>query len=482
MFLRYFYNPHHPVYKGSALPGHKIGVSGTVVIPNNFAINNQIEEDRKKAAVEFMKYISLKETQKKYIINNFMLSGITELYDDEEVCSVIECDVMKDSYPFSFMSNDVNLFADDNYHIKYRSILFKYLFDDEPLIDVLKKIEDITKIYIFSLKTDDSYIGLIIFIILLIFSTSMISSLLFLFIKKLEYRFRFLSKGFWVLTILGSLMMMCSIITLYGDVTNANCHLRISLINMGFVLSICPCLHRLITNFPQRNKISIWFEKNKYIFIFIIIIFTGILNGIFSITSYDFQLIKASDGKNFEKCIMKNTFINMIYYIIQFYQITIIVISLLLIFIEWNLQETSLDINFLASTIFIDILLLILLNIINKVKIKNYIVYNVLFIINIMFFSISNYIFTYFIRILPVFGKNKYKNSKQILKEILNSELNDSKRRSYITSSFNNESIKYTEYDPSISIASTNNSKIKRISKMIIDYHNQTNITNIEQN
>jgi len=481
LFLRYFYNPHVPVYKGSALPGHKKGVSGTVVIPNNFAINNYIEEYRKKAAIEFMKYISLKETQKKYIINNFMLSAMTELYDDEEVCSVIDCAVMKDSYPFSFMSNEVNLFGDDNYHIKYRKILFKYLFDDEPLMEVLKKIEDITKIQTFSLKTDESYIGLIMFIITLVFSISMILLLIFLFIKKLEYRFKFLCKSFWIITALGSLMIMSSIMSLYGEVTNAKCHLRIFLINMGFVLSICPCLHKMITNFPEKNKISMWFEKNKYIFIFIIVIFTGFLNGIFAIPSYNLQLIRTSDEKNYKKCIMNNTLIKLMYYSIQLYQIIIILISLLLMFIEWNLEETYMDINFQAAAIFMDILLIILLNIINKVKFKNYIVYYALLTINIMFFSVSNYVFIYFTRLLPVFGNNKFKNSKQILKEILNSELNDSRRRSYTTSSFNNDTNKNTEYDPSVSVASTNNSKLKRISKKIVDYHNQTNITNTDQ-
>ncbi|OUM65798.1 hypothetical protein PIROE2DRAFT_59777 [Piromyces sp. E2] len=107
LFLKYFYSPHSPVYKGSALPGRKEGVSGSIVIPNNLAINKYIDEDRKLAAVEFLKFASLKESQKKYIISNFMFSAVTELYEDE--------------------------------------------------------------IYKFSLKTDDSSSGLIIFIIFLIF-------------------------------------------------------------------------------------------------------------------------------------------------------------------------------------------------------------------------------------------------------------------------------------------------------------------------
>ena len=489
LFLRYFYNPHVPVFKGSALPGKKRGVSGTIVIPNNFAINKYIEEQKKFAAIEFMKYISLKETQKEYIIKNSMISGIMELYNDTEVCNMMECDIIKDAYPFSFMSNDINLFADDNYHIKYRSILFEYLYNNKPIMEVLKKVEDITKIYTFSLKTDDSSAGLIIFIILLTFSIGVILSLIFIFIKKLENRFKFLSKDLWFITVLGFLILMSSIITLYGDVTNVNCHLKISLINLGFILSISPSLLKLITNFPERNKISIWFEKNKYIFILIILIFTLCLNGIFTIPSYTIHSLTTSDGKNYKKCVMSNTFGNIIYYLIHFYHIFIIFVVLCFIYIEWSLKETILDVNFLATALFMDILSIIILIIIDKIAFKNFIIYNILLSIDILIFAASNYLFIYFIRILPMFENVKNVCSKHFLKEVLNTDLNDSKDLSNLSSLFHNAlNNTSTGYSTTTRRTSTNNSKLTEITRKIMNYHNQTiiidstNTSNISNN
>ena len=84
---------HPPIFKETALPGRKEGASGSYVISTNLGVNKSIDKGRRKAALEFMKFIALKETQKIFIIK-YSFSGITELYDDEEVCNVIECDII----------------------------------------------------------------------------------------------------------------------------------------------------------------------------------------------------------------------------------------------------------------------------------------------------------------------------------------------------------------------------------------------------
>ena len=469
---------HPPIFKATALPGRKEGVSGSYIISTNLGVSNYIDKGRRKAALEFIKFIALKETHKKYIINNHFFSAITELYDDEEVCKVIECDIIKNSYPFSFMNNDVNLFGNDNYQKKYREIIFEYLYKDKPINEVLKKINDISKIYTFSLKTDDSNIGLIIFIISLIFLTIMVLSLIFLFIKKLDKRFQFLSKDLWIITTLGSIILLSSIFTLYGDVTNVNCHLRATLINVGFILSICPSLYKLIINLPKRNKVSKWFENNKYISILIIMIFSMSLNGIFAISLYDLQNLITSDEKNYLKCIMNNKYGSLAYYIIVIYDLFIILISLFLIFLEWNLKETYIDVNLLAAALFMDILSLFLLNIIDNIKFKGYIIYNILLAINILIFSISNHFFIYFVRILPIFGKNpNYEYSRTFLKNILNSDLNNLKNLSDSPVNDNETITKTQEITSTTSTTCSNDTTLKRISKTIMSCHNQTSIS-----
>jgi len=469
---------HLPYYKASALPGKIEGVSGSYVVSTNVAINKYIDEDRKIAAIEFMKFLSLKDSQKKYIINNDLYSAATELYKDEEVCSVIECEVVKDAYPFSLMNNDPKLFGDDNYNSIYRDTLFDYLYEDKPVTEVLKKIDDVTKIYEFSLSTEDSNSGLIIFIIFLILVICMILSLIFIFIKNLEKRFQFLSKDLWVITTLGSLILMCSILTLYGEVNNTKCHIRMTLINIGLILSICPSLLKLIKNFSTTNKISLWFDKNKYISILAVMIFTGCLNGIFAISSYDLQDLKTSDGLNFRKCKMNDTFGNIMYYFIQFYEIFVILISLLLIFMEWNFEETSLDVKYLATAFFMDILLLIILNILNKVKFNNYVIYNALLAISTLFFSLSNHLFSYFVRVLPIVNNNDFEDSRKILGKV---EYASSKKVSIVNSSCNNskysENTTTTTTTTSTTTSGSNHSKkASGITQKIINYHNRKSV------
>ena len=456
LFLRYLYMKHVPEYKATALPGRNEGVSGTVVIPNNFAVNKYIDDNKKKAAIEFMKFVSLKETHKKYIITNSLYSPIIDLYYDEEVCSMIECNVIKDAYPFSFMNNDAKLFGDDEYHVIYRENMFDYLYHDKPLPEVLKKIQDITKIYTFSLKTDDTKAGLIIFIVFQILLIYMILSLTYIFIKDYEIRFRFLSKKLWVVTTLGCLILMCSILTLYDELTNISCHLKITLINVGFVLSICPSLNTLITNFPENNRMSSWFKKNKHTSILIIIIFTAGLNGILAISNYDLQIETMSDGRNYKKCSMNSIFGKVIYYLIQLYDFLIILISLILIFIEWNINETSLDVKYLATALFMDSLSLVLLIIVENIKFKDYVMYNLLLSINILIFSVFNHLFVYFIRVLPIFGNNsKFEDSRKILGKISSSQTS-------------NETLTF-------STSSSYDSQLNKFTKKLMSYHTQTN-------
>jgi len=439
LFIKYFYNPHNPVFTGTALPGRKEGVTGTILIPNNLAINKYISEERKKAASEFLKFAGSSETQKKIIIRSGMFSPNMDLYNNTDVCNMIECNIIHDAQPFQFMSNDEQFFADDAYHVVYRENMFEYIYKNKPIDDVLKKIDDYTRIYMFSLKTEDSYAGIIIFLIYLVLSISIILSLIFVFIKKLENRFKFLSKNLWVVTTLGSLTLLSSILTQYGEVTNGKCHLRISLINVGFVLSICPSLLKLISNFPQYNKISVWFEKNKYVALIIIMIITVGLNKIFSISSYTIQKVDMSGEGHYLKCDMKSVFGNIIYCILLFYDFFIIFMLLALVFMEWNLKETALDIKYLATALFMNTLSLILLIIFDKIVFKNYIIYNIILAMNVIIFSVSNHLFIYFVRILPMFRPDsEYEDPRTILGKITGSNT-ESKLRSMMGSSSHNK-------------------------------------------
>lgn len=85
------------------------------------------------------------------------------------------------------------------------------------------------------------------------------------------------------------------------------------------------------------------------------------LNGLFAISPYELQDLTTADEKNYKNCVMKNVFGNIIYYIIQVFDILIILLSLGLVYLEWSLEETSLDVNFLSTALFMDIISIIIL-------------------------------------------------------------------------------------------------------------------------
>jgi len=478
LFIRYFYMAHIPLFRGTALPGVREGVSGSIAIPNNIAISKYVSDERRDAALEYLKFVVSKDAQREYIIKNSMISAIPELYDEEEVCNIIECDIVKDSYPFSVMSNDENKFCDDSYHVRYRENLFDYIYHNKPVMSVLKAIENITKYFVFSVDTEDSSVGLVIFITFISISMIMVLSLVFAFSKKFENKFLFLSKDLWVITILGSVVLMSSILTLYGHITNTNCHLKVLIVNVGFILSICPSLYKLAINFPQSNRFSMWIENNKYLFVLIVMTTTVVINALLATTSFNFKELVSTDGMHYQKCIMNKKVGNVIYYFTQCYNIIIIMISLLLIFMEWSLEETNLDVKYLATALFMDTLSIIIFNILDKIKFNNYIVYNVLLSINIIVFSLLNYIFIYLVRMIPIFGYNsEYEDNRKLLGKVSTAGITDSKKYSIGASSGNTSSIKNSVYTQNSKSTGGSSSKVNNITKKIMDYHNQTSIS-----
>jgi len=125
-----------------------------------------------------------------------------------------------------------------------------------------------------------------------------------------------------------------------------------------------------------------------------------------------------------------------------------------------------------------DVLSLILLNIIDKIKFKDYVIYSELLAISVLVFSVSNYFFIYFIRILPMFdNESGHENSRKILGKVSNTGAYDSKKFSSINMSIRDPS--YGNFDNIVadSTISSSNSKIIELSKKIMNYHNQTNIS-----
>jgi len=164
LFLRFFDLPiANPVYNKTILVGNKEGVSASSLGGSNIGINRAISNTKIKDAAKVLEFFTSFETQKYLVTKHFLASGIKSLYDDEDVCKIVNCELIKN---IQFIARPSSLTNNYNeYSTTFRNYLYEFLYGDKNAEEVLNKINDITKIYKISIKLSHSSSGLIIFII-----------------------------------------------------------------------------------------------------------------------------------------------------------------------------------------------------------------------------------------------------------------------------------------------------------------------------
>jgi len=391
-------------YTISNLPGIKEGISGTSIQGSNIGIIRNITDDKKEAAIEVLKYYVSKENQKLLFEGRFGVTAIDELLNEEELCNDGLCDIIKDAqYTFEpeFIKNSNK---PEQYRKRYQKYIYQYLYDNNTIEETLKQIYDITNIYYITVGTKNSYTGLILLIILLVVSALMLLSLLFLFKDNFHPFYLFLPDDFWIVTVLGSILLLWVPYINYGKFDTIKCHLRPLYMNVGFSFSICPIFYKLISLFPEENKVTGWVIKHKYLFLLLNIITDILLCSISLIKPYTSQFVSVEDGESFEKCNFNGNYTIILLII---YKLLVILMMLFLVFVEWNISSTVYDMKFILITLYIDILFIVLIYVFYSIKIKHYIGYFILQSISTFAVSIFNYIFLYGIRILLAFIKKQ---------------------------------------------------------------------------
>jgi len=382
-------------YNMALIPGGKEGISAASVNGYNVGINCKLEnlDERREAAIKVVEYITSKEMQKKLFLNRVILPAIPSLYDDEEACKINDCDLYKNIQPILDISYE--FYDKYKYEEKYGKLASSYIFENKDLSDVLNKIEEIDKIYYVSMGSDDYYIGLIIVIIVFIFSSLMLFSLIFLFMEKFKLFFKNLSKDSWFLLIIGFVLILCSALTNIGMLSIKKCHLKITLNSIGVVLYLIIILYELIINFPEKNKISKWIKNHKYVFISFFLLMDFVFNGLSMINPYRVHDKIIKDSRNYQVCEMTSFLGKSMFFFMIFDKFVIFIIISLLIFIEWDIENSFLyEVRFIFLALYSSLLLIFISLIFNYVNID----YFSQFIIKefiIVFMSISSYIFLY---------------------------------------------------------------------------------------
>ncbi|OUM65870.1 hypothetical protein PIROE2DRAFT_7027, partial [Piromyces sp. E2] len=456
----------------SPVPGAREGISNSIISGFNYAINKYIDEDHQFAAKHAIKYFIKKNVNKKIMLNSYIISPVTSLLDDKDICERVDCELIKSLQMENKMFRE---YKNYNYYSEtFRKYVFEYVFGDKPLEDVIKNIERLTKIYNITFNTEDTCVGLIFGIVIIVSSVLMLLSIGFLFIDKYKSYFTFFPTEFWILLILGCFFTCISCVIPFDTLTIIKCAIRISMMYFGLIISLFSVLYKLLINYPIPNKISIAVKKNgiKYIISNILIIL--ILIFILCITSsFSVSTVTIDNGKNFQKCDVPETFVPTISnLLVIFIDFSYSILISFLIFVEWSIVETSRDIKLLIPPIFINIFCLSLVMIMN-IDILNIDDYVINFLINnatIFIISITHYFFFYGIKVYWAISNKRFENDEIDIEKIIHIGI-------YVSNSSSDLSKKSYDTGNNSNIHSNNNNSSsskshKRGRRTLVKLHN----------
>eukprot|EP00833_Pecoramyces_ruminatium_P005660 jgi/Orpsp1_1/1179692/evm.model.c7180000070363.1 len=384
-------------YSISALPGKNDGINASIIGGFNIGINKYINDERKAAAVEVIKYLSSEAFQKNFIVKqSHLYSSISKLYDDNEVCQVINCDMMKEIQfylrPSSVMQNY------DDFSNRAVKIFYEFLDGKKSIEDTLNGIEDINKIYYFTMKSIPGAIIMVLLnflFLLVVLSTSM------LFIPKIKNKyFNLLSIDLWIVYTIGTILMFSTNFEYFGKQSTGKCMIRhvFSVLANGFIY--IAILYKLLVNYPKINKVSEWLRKHSSLYI---IIFISIQMAFSIVISYleTFKIEEVNyknDDLNFEICSFNNRAGETLYKIQSFLIFLLYLVLCFLIFLEWNMTETYFDLRHVTFVMIIDGINIIINNVLDAVDFNDYILYSTVHIAINLLFVFMNHIYMFIIR------------------------------------------------------------------------------------
>jgi len=460
LFVKFYMASHLPFFEPSIVPGLKDGVTGTLPGAYVISVNRYIDDDRISKALTVLDFFTSKETQKEFILKQHVFSAITELYYDPEVCEMFDCHVYLQSIPFTKLSSNYRKLNFEKlwYNYKVLDYAFDYLNEKVSLDKAMENIINILKVYYFSIDKNESVIGFIAFITYItLVSFIAISVVVALLMLKRKKNISFMPNDFWLISVFGTIVMLSSLLSLYGQLTSGKCHMKVSLWSIGFSIILFPVLNQLIINFPVSNKISMRLEQiiNRYIFFVVSMFIEVLFNLLLFVSPFTAKNIINDDGKNFQKCSMKSGFGVFALILLCLFKIIIICSVLFLIFIEWNIRETIYEMKVIASLLFIKAFEVILFIVYCSIGFSDYDTYYLLFCGVIIIFSFSSFVCIFIFKVLLIIRKKK--ENEMTMEDMIKKlrEINDLVSENVVESLF----IKTNQFENTTSRALTYNTQ-----------------------
>ncbi|ORX60797.1 periplasmic binding protein-like II [Piromyces finnis] len=405
LFLKYWYiGTVHSSFKRSIIPGRNKGVSASTVGGTNIGINGYISEEKKKAALEALEYMTSLEGQRKYMHESTEFSALTELYDDEIVCKKYDCNILKKIQLIPRPSSVAKNY--DEYSTQIRNYLYDFLYNGADASKTLEAMNDIVKIYNISIYPSESKEGFTILLVTIGAIVLILLSSVFFFIKKFKSHFSFFSIDSWVIFFLSFIVIISSIFTEYGEVTENKCQIRMILNTFGCSFLYIPILYKLITTFPEKNRFFNWIENSKFSFYLIFTLIDIFLCGLTFISTHNIIDINVKEGKKYRLC-EANSFGTVLLSLIFAEKIIIGILIAFMLFLEWNIIKINREIKLITCTFYVNILSGIVLIIMKYMDLNNYKAHFLIYTIINLVYVLSCYFFMYGVRIFDVIIKKK---------------------------------------------------------------------------
>jgi len=154
-------------YYYSITPGFKEGLSGSMMIGTNIGIAKDLSKEKKEEVLNMFKYITSKEFQKDFTMEYKAIPAITELWDDDEICKDVQCDLIKNIQVIQRPKYLKEGSEENNQN--YRNYIYQYLYGNKAIEETVKQIKN--SIYMTSGDTHRINMTLLALLFLLLMNT-----------------------------------------------------------------------------------------------------------------------------------------------------------------------------------------------------------------------------------------------------------------------------------------------------------------------
>jgi len=296
-------------------------------------------------------------------------SAIHNTYNDQEICQKIDCDKFRSMQGIVRPgSSEVNY---EQYSKTIRGLAKSYILGETDLTakEIMQKIDDIRKIHFIELTSLTSILILSFTVLTVIL---LFSAYIYVSIKRFRTQFIFLPFNYWCVFILGIVITLFYCFTGIYKLEDYNCSIRPFLLSIGFSLIYVPLLLKMIIIFPKKNNLTKFVKDHFTLCFFLFLIIDIAINIAWTIVDPLIVEKKIIDnGKNFQYCRIDGTLNRVFEYILFGYKILILLVMCILVFAEWNLVAFRSDIRSITSTIYTNLLLIVMFIVLIHINIED---------------------------------------------------------------------------------------------------------------